>query len=287
MKNYDFIKGSKVCYILSLAVIILSLFSIVTKGLNLGVDFTGGMVVDIKETSSIDEITTKVLENYKDTIVQSYSGGTMLKISQKDIHNRESDVEHIKNIVKDAGGEVNKVDFVGPQVGEVLIKNGIYAFSLSLVGILLYVWFRFRLDFSLGAILSLIHDIIVVFGFISLFSLNFDLTTIAAILTVVGYSINDTVVVFDRIRENLNLHKTDDIRNIINLSINHTLKRTVYTSISTLLAILPLLFTSIDSLRNFGIIIFVGVIIGTYSSIFIASPIIMYKHNKEKKNEKN
>ena len=214
---------------------------------------------------------------YKDVIIQNYNDGILLKISQQGIEDRDLAIENIKNIVKNNNGEINRVDFVGPQVGEVLVKNGIYAFILSLVGILLYVWFRFRLDFSFGAVLSLIHDIVIILGFVSVLGLTFDLTTIAALLTVIGYSINDTVVVFDRIRENLKILKGENIKTVINVSINHTLKRTIYTSISTLLAVLPLIFTSIESLRNFGIIIFAGVVIGTYSSIFIASPIIVYK----------
>lgn len=277
MKNYDFIKDSKLFFILSLFFIFISIFSIIFKSFNFGIDFTGGLVIDIKDNDNIEIIEKNIVSSYKDTIVQNYDGGILLKISQHDIKDRELAIENIKNIIKSNNGEINKVDFVGPQVGEVLVKNGIYAFLLSLIGILLYVWIRFRLDFSFGAVLSLIHDIIIMLGFISILGLTFDLTTIAALLTVIGYSINDTVVIFDRIRENLKILKGENIKTIINVSINHTLKRTIYTSISTLLAVLPLVFTSIESLRNFGIIIFAGVVIGTYSSIFIASPIIVYK----------
>ena len=282
IKEYNFVNGGKFSFILSFFLIIISIFSISIKKFNFGIDFTGGLVFDISNASNFDS--SIIINNYKDTIIQNYDGGIILKISQKDIKDKDTDIENIKNIIKNSHKDVviNKVDFVGPQVGGTLVKNGINALLLSLVFILFYVWIRFRLDFGFGAILSLIHDIIIILGFISLFNLNFDLTTIAAILTVIGYSINDTVVIFDRIRENLAIHKDKDIKSIINMSINKTLKRTMYTSLSTLLAILPLLFSSVDSLRVFSIIIFVGIIIGTYSSIFIASPILIYNKKRSK-----
>ena len=282
IKEYNFVNGGKFSFILSFFLIIISIFSISIKKFNFGIDFTGGLVFDISNASNFDS--SIIINNYKDTIIQNYDGGIILKISQKDIKDKDTDIENIKSIIKNSHKDVviNKVDFVGPQVGGTLVKNGINALLLSLVFILFYVWIRFRLDFGFGAILSLIHDIIIILGFISLFNLNFDLTTIAAILTVIGYSINDTVVIFDRIRENLAIHKDKDIKSIINMSINKTLKRTMYTSLSTLLAILPLLFSSVDSLRVFSIIIFVGIIIGTYSSIFIASPILIYNKKRSK-----
>ena len=282
IKEYNFVNGGKFSFILSFFLIIISIFSISIKKFNFGIDFTGGLVFDISNASNFDS--SIIINNYKDTIIQNYDGGIILKISQKDIKDKDIDIENIKNIIKNSHKDVviNKVDFVGPQVGGTLVKNGINALLLSLVFILFYVWIRFRLDFGFGAILSLIHDIIIILGFISLFNLNFDLTTIAAILTVIGYSINDTVVIFDRIRENLAIHKDKDIKSIINMSINKTLKRTIYTSLSTLLAILPLLFSSVDSLQVFSIIIFVGIIIGTYSSIFIASPILIYNKKRSK-----
>ena len=282
IKEYNFVNGGKFSFILSFFLIIISIFSISIKKFNFGIDFTGGLVFDISNASNFDS--SIIINNYKDTIIQNYDGGIILKISQKDIKDKDTDIENIKNIIKNSHKDVviNKVDFVGPQVGGTLVKNGINALLLSLVFILFYVWIRFRLDFGFGAIVSLIHDIIIILGFISLFNLNFDLTTIAAILTVIGYSINDTVVIFDRIRENLAIHKDKDIKSIINMSINKTLKRTMYTSLSTLLAILPLLFSSVDSLQVFSIIIFVGIIIGTYSSIFIASPILIYNKKRSK-----
>lgn len=282
IKEYDFIKGGKLSIVLSFVLIIISVFSISVKKFNFGIDFTGGLVFDI---SNVENFNMSIISNnYRDTVVQKYDNGIILKISQKDIKNKDTDIENIKNIIKNSYKDViiNKVDFVGPQVGSTLVKNGINALLLSLVFILIYVWTRFRLDFGLGAVLSLIHDIIIVLGFISIFNLNFDLTTIAAVLTVIGYSINDTVVVFDRIRENLSFYKEKDMKSIINMSISKTLKRTIYTSLSTLLAILPLLFSSVDSLKVFSIIIFVGIIIGTYSSIFIASPILIYNNKRSK-----
>lgn len=282
VKEFNFVKGAKLSFILSFFLIVISVFFISVKRFNFGIDFTGGLVFDIGNIESFNSVL--ITNNYEDAIVQKYDGGIILKISQKDIKDKDSDIENIKAIIKNSYQNViiNKVDFVGPQVGETLVKNGIMALLLSLICILFYVWIRFRLDFGLGAILSLIHDIILILGFISIFNLNFDLTTIAAILTVIGYSINDTVVIFDRIRENLVIHKTENIESIVNISINKTLKRTMYTSLSTLLAILSLLFSSVDSLRTFSIIIFVGIIIGTYSSIFIASPVLIYNNKRSK-----
>lgn len=291
-KEYNFLKKTKKAFTISIILIVISISAIFIKGFNFGIDFTGGVIFDINITDSnlLSKIKNDLSINYKDNLFQSYNDGVIVKISKKDINNKNSDIQRIIDIIKTTKSDVvfNKIDFVEPQVGSILIKNGIISMLIAFIGILFYIWIRFELSFGISAIIGLLHDIIILFGFISICNLDFDLTTIAAILTVIGYSINDTVVIFDRIRENLKIYKGKNINNIINISINTNLKRTLYTSVSTLLAILPLTFSSIVSLKVFGIVIVFGILIGTYSSIFIASPILVYKNRLNRsKNEKN
>ena len=281
-KNYDFLKFGRMAIAISIALVILSIFSIAVKKFNFGLDFTGGVVFDLNITDKEIEnrIKEKISVSYKNNLFQSYNDGVIIKISKKEIKDRSKDIENITNQIKSIDNNIifNRVDFVGPQVGEILVRNGIISLILSLFGILLYIWFRFKLQFGIAAVIALLHDIIILFGFISLFQIDFDLTTIAAILTVIGYSINDTVVIFDRIRENIKNNPKVELGKIINLSINSNLKRTIYTSVSTLLAIAPLIFSTVTSLKNFSVIIFCGISVGTYSSIFISSSILVYKN---------
>ena len=207
----------------------------------------------------------------------------VVKISTKDIKDNSEDTDNIVNILTPIKKDVvsNRIDFVNPQASKVLIKSGIISLSLSLFGILLYILFRFKLNFAVSAITTLLHNIILVFGFISLFQMNFDLMTVAAILIVIGYSVNDTVIIFDKIRENLKIYDTKDIYHVVNTSINSSLKRILYTSISTVLAILPLIFSPVSGLKNFGILVVFGISIGTYSSIFIASSMLVLHNSKQ------
>lgn len=279
--SFDFVGKNKVTIGLSIVLVILSLASIFFKSFNFGLDFTGGMIVDVTGNLKIEEIKIKLNENnYRDIILQNYDKGLMIKISKKDILNRDKDIENIKNLILkiDKNSIFNRVDFIEPQVGGILVKNGIISLVISFVGILLYIWARFKIEYGVSAILTLLQNIIVLAGFISFFSLDFDLTTIAAILTILGYSVNDVVVIFDRIRENTQIYKDKKtFEEIVNLSINTNLTRTIYTSLSTLIAIVPLIFTTISSLKNFSIIIIFGILFGTYSSIFIASQLLLYK----------
>lgn len=282
IKDYNFTKLNKISMIFSLMLIVISIGSIFLQKFNFGIDFTGGVIFDLNVTNDIFKktIKDKISTNYENNIFQSYSNGIIIKIPKKDIENESKDIENITTIIKSISNDIifNKIDFVGPQVGEMLIKSGIISLLLSFVAILLYIWFRFKLDFGISAIVGLLHNVVILFGFISILQINFDLTTIAAILTVVGYSVNDTVVLFDRIRENLKIYKNENIGKIVNTSINNNLKRTLYTSISTLLAISPLLFSTVSGLKNFSSIVSVGIIIGTYSSIFIASSMLIYNY---------
>lgn len=283
LKEYNFIKLTKVTWLFSLVLFIISITSISVNKFNFGIDFTGGVIFDINITdkSKQEQIKDKLSLIYKNNIFQTYNDGVIIKISQQDITSKSKDIENITQTIKLIDSEIvfNKVDFVGAQVGDILVKNGIKSLLLSFIGIMLYIWLRFKLHFGISAITALIHDILILFGFISICKIKFDLTTIAAILTVVGYSVNDTVVLFDRIRENLKIYKKEkDIKEIVNISINNNLKRTLYTSISTLFAIFPLVFSTVDSLKGFSAVVMFGIIIGTYSSIFIASLLLTYKY---------
>ena len=286
--SYDFLKLSKVTGLLSLVLIAISFTSIAIRHFNFGIDFTGGTISDLSITDKTAEKNIKnelslKYSKYKNNIFQFYNGGMVVKISTKDIKDNSEDTDNIVNILTPIKKEVvsNRIDFVNPQASKVLIKSGIISLSLSLFGILLYILFRFKLNFAVSAITTLLHNIILVFGFISLFQMNFDLMTVAAILIVIGYSVNDTVIIFDKIRENLKIYDTKDIYHVVNTSINSSLKRILYTSISTVLAILPLIFSPVSGLKNFGILVVFGISIGTYSSIFIASSMLVLHNSKQ------
>lgn len=279
--NYNFIKIGKKATTLMLLVLFISIICIIFKGFKFGLDFTGGVVFDLNITNNKhieDKIRNNIISTHKDSVFQIHDGGLIIKIPNSDIEDKNKDVDEIMQVIKSIDDNItfNKIDFVGPQVGEVLIKNGIISIILSFVGILIYIWIRFKLEFSISAIIALVQGAIVLFGFISFFSIDFDLTTVAAILTVIGYSINDTIVIFDRIRENLKVYKGKNIENIVNISINNNLRRTLFTSVSTVLAILPLIFSTVDSLKNFSRVVILGVSIETYSSIFVASSLLIY-----------
>ena len=201
-KDYDFIKLNRIALLFSLILIVISFCSIFLKKFNFGIDFTGGVIFDLSMTDFIleNDVKNALSINYENNVIQKYTDGIIIKIPKKDIQNESKDIENITQIIKSINNEIifNKIDFVGPQVGEMLIKNGIISLLLSFVGILLYIWSRFKLHFGTSAVVALLHNVILLFGFISISQLNFDLTTIAAILTVVGYSVNDTVVLFDK-----------------------------------------------------------------------------------------
>ena len=284
--NFNFIKNSRITLFISALFIVLSIFSFFYKGLNFGIDFTGGLLFDINLTENIknNKLLIENLEksDFEDFILQNYDeNGLMLRITQKDVLRLEKenkDEKEIRKILKETFNkkiEYKKIEFVGPQVGDLLIKNGILALIISFVGILFYIWIRFKVEFGIAAIISLIHDIIILMGFISFFSIEFSLTSIAAVLTIIGYSINDTVVIFDRIREYFEKYKKDSFEKIIDLSLNSTLRRTILTGVSVFLVLIPLILIGGEVLFNFGIIIFLGTIIGTYSSIFVAAPFLI------------
>jgi len=281
MTNYNFSSKFKYANFLSAILFFLSVILIIFKGLNYGIDFKGGTLIELRsdntEASSIRDILKNM--NLGDVNVKKFGkeGDFLIKVEQRN-DNNELIPKIKKNLSEDLNSEVNfrRVENVGPKVSAELLQSGIIAISLSLAAMLFYIWIRFEWQFSIGSIIALFHDVIITVGIFSLLSLEINLSIIAAVLTIVGYSMNDTVVIYDRIRENLGKFHKLDISDIANLSINETLARTIITSVTTLLALLSIFILGGEILRGFSFAMILGVIIGTYSSIFVASPILKY-----------
>ena len=276
--------------LLSLLLIFLSIFILSYKGLNLGVDFKGGTLIEIRtenKTDVIAEIRTSLLQmNLGDVTVKKF-GKENDYLAKIEITNT-NDLNFVKSIndqlESDLGSAVNfrRVENVGPKVSGELLKSGLLAISLSLAAMLFYIWIRFEWQFSLGAIAALIHDVVITMGIFSLLSYEVNLSIVAAVLTIVGYSMNDTVVIFDRIRENLRKYSKISISDISNISTNATLSRTLITSLTTLLALLSIYIFGGAILKGFSLAMIIGVIVGTYSSIFVATPILNYTNVSQK-----
>ncbi len=285
--NFDFIRFKKVSYTIS---IILSLVSIIWIGIykfNFGIDFAGGIVIEVRLDQDPDLTKMReVLNNLKigEIVLQNF--GNQYDLSIRVGSNSEDtlmqNIELIKSTLKNQFPykfEYRKVDYVGPQVNTQLIKSGITALILSFLAIMVYTWVRFELYFGLGILVALLHDAILSLGFMSVMRLDFNLSSIAAILTIIGYSVNDSVVIYDRIRENLRKSHKKVMPQIINLSINETLSRTILTVVTTLLANLALVIFGGEAIYSFSVLVFFGIIVGTYSSIFISAPILTYFKN--------
>lgn len=285
--NFDFIGFKKVSYTIS---IILSLVSIIWIGIykfNFGIDFAGGIVIEVRLDQDPDLTKMReVLNNLKSGEIVLQNFGNQHDLSIRVGSNSEDtlmqNIELIKSTLKNQFPykfEYRKVDFVGPQVGTQLIKSGITALILSFLAIMVYTWVRFEWYFGLGILVALLHDAILSLGFMSVMRLDFNLSSIAAILTIIGYSVNDSVVIYDRIRENLRKSHKKVMPQIINLSINETLSRTILTVVTTLLANLALVIFGGEAIYSFSVLVFFGIIVGTYSSIFISAPILTYFKN--------
>jgi len=269
---------------ISLILIILSILVLLFKGLNLGVDFKGGTLIEIRTENSninIAEIRQSFLKmNLGDVNVKKFGKEKdfLVKIEEKNSTD-ENFIQTInQKLSSDLGEEINfrRVENVGPKVSNELLRSGLLAISLSLVAMLFYIWIRFEWQFSVGAIVALFHDVIITVGLFSILSYEINLSIVAAVLTIVGYSMNDTVVIFDRIRENLKKYSKISISDISNQSTNETLSRTLITSVTTLLALFSIYFFGGEILKGFSFAMIIGVIIGTYSSIFVAAPILKY-----------
>ncbi len=283
-KDINFTNFYKKLNIFSLILIVLSILILIFKGLNLGVDFKGGTLIEIRTESSrisISEIRQSFLKmNLGDVTVKKFGkqNDYLVKIEIKK-SNKADFIKLINNKISlDLGSDINfrRVENVGPKVSSELLKGGLLAISLSLAAMLFYIWIRFEWQFSVGAIFALIHDVIITIGIFSFLSYEINLSIVAAILTIVGYSMNDTVVIFDRIRENLRKYTSKNISDISNQSTNETLSRTLITSTTTLLALFSIYLFGGEILKGFSLAMIIGVIVGTYSSIFVATPILNY-----------
>ena len=281
MNNYNFSSKFKKANIFSIFLFLLSIIFILFKGLNYGIDFKGGTLIELRsnniEASSIRDILKNM--DLGDVNVKKFGkeGDFLIKVEQKGDNNKL--IPEIKQkLSENLNTEVNfrRVENVGPKVSAELLQSGIIAISLSLAAMLFYIWVRFEWQFSIGSIIALFHDVIITIGIFSLLSLEINLSIIAAVLTIVGYSMNDTVVIYDRIRENLGKFHKLSISEIANLSINETLARTIITSVTTLLALFSIFILGGEILRGFSFAMILGVLIGTYSSIFVASPILKF-----------
>ena len=289
-KEIKFSHFYKKMNILSLILIFLSLFIILFKGLNLGVDFKGGTLIEIRTDNSnikISEIRQSFLKmNLGDVTVKKFGKANdyLVKIEMTESNNENFIKSINEKLSSDLGSNINfrRVENVGPKVSKELLKAGLLAISLSLMAMLFYIWIRFEWQFSLGAIIALMHDVIITVGIFSFLSYEVNLSIVAAVLTIVGYSMNDTVVIFDRIRENLKKYSKIPISEISNTSTNQTLSRTLITSVTTLLALFSIYIFGGAILKGFSFAMIIGVIIGTYSSIFVATPILNYTNVNQK-----
>lgn len=278
-RTINFMGVRNIAFALTVVLTLLSLASLFTKGLNLGLDFTGGTQIELsyEQPADLGNIRAQLAgAGYADAVVQSFGATTDVVVRMQgndpDLGNK------VATALRQAGErlEVKKVEFVGPQVGEELRDQGGLGLLLALGGVMLYLAFRFQWKFGAGAIVSLIHDVIVTLGVLSFFQITFDLTVLAALLAIIGYSLNDTIVVFDRVRENFRVLRKATLIENINISTAQTLLRTLATSISTLMAIAALLLFAGDNLFAFSVALFIGVAAGTYSSVYIANVVLVW-----------
>ena len=274
----------KIFNLASSILIVISILLLLFKGLNYGVDFKGGTLIEIRTASnsiSISDLRKSFNKmNLGDVSVKQFGKQNDFIVKfEKKRDGKENVIDNInKDLSKSIGNifEFRRVESVGPKVSSELLKSGVIAIALSLSAMLIYIWIRFEWQFSLGAIIALFHDVIVTLGFFSLFSFEINLSIVAAVLTIVGYSMNDTVVIFDRVRENLRKYSDIKIFDLTNISINETLSRTIITSLTTLLALLSIYIFGGEILKGFSLAMILGVIFGTYSSIYIANPILVF-----------
>ena len=277
----DFLGRRNLAWIISAILIIVSIASLATRGLNLGIDFTGGTIVEVGYTESTELAPIRdalAQAQFEDVIVQHFgtSKDVLIRLPASDSMQAPEVSNQVLNALQSTGDpSMRRVEFVGPQVGDELRDDGGLAVLYALVAILIYVMLRFEFRFSVGSVAALIHDVLLVVGFFSITQAPFDLTVLAAVLAVIGYSLNDTIVVFDRIRENFRKMRKATPIEVINGSINQTLARTIMTSLTTLLVLLALLFVGGEVIHSFALALLVGVLIGTYSSIYIASSMLV------------
>tara|TARA_R110001592_G_scaffold312399_1_gene587698 strand:+ start:502 stop:1419 length:918 start_codon:yes stop_codon:yes gene_type:complete len=272
--KFDFMKWRKIAYALSGLLLFAAVFELGVNGLSLGIDFTGGTLVELgyEQDADLDAIRTALASSeYGDAVVQAFGSprDVLVRLPQSTGANDADLSNRVLEILP--GAEMRRVEFVGPQVGEELAEDGALAMLYALGGILIYIMIRFTWKFAAGAIAALVHDVLIVVGFFSMTGADFDLPVLAAILAVIGYSLNDTIVVFDRVRENFRRMRKREPLDVVNSSLNQTFSRTLITSLTTLLVLMALFFLGGELIHSFATALIVGVVIGTYSSIFVAS----------------
>ncbi|WP_246057992.1 protein translocase subunit SecF [Luteithermobacter gelatinilyticus] len=280
----SFIKFRKIAFVFSLALLVASFAMFFTKNLNYGIDFEGGILIEIQTEQDADlSVIRRTVSGLGmgDAAVQTFGAPTevLIRLEYQEGKSLEEVVAMVKSaLAQTVPGEISyrRTETVGPKVSGELIMDGILSVTLAMVAVLIYIWFRFEWQFGLGAVIALFHDVLITIGMFSFTQLEFNLSVIAAILTIVGYSLNDTVVVYDRIRENLRKFRKMDIPALLDLSINDTLSRTIMTSLTTLLALFALFFFGGENIKTFTAAMIWGIFIGTYSSIFIASPVLLW-----------
>jgi len=280
--KFDFMSKRPLAFVFSGLLVLGSIISLISNGLNFGIDFTGGtlVVIGYQDPIELESVRTTLADSqFNDAVVQYFGSAkdVLIRVASKEGFNSADISDEIISLLRDAGQTVTmrKADYVGPQVGEELREDGGLAMIYALFGILIYISLRFQMRFSFGAIAALVHDVIITMGFFAVTQMDFDLSVLAAILAVIGYSLNDTIVVFDRIRENFrHMRKVAPIE-VINTSLNQTLSRTIITSLTTLLVLAALFYFGGEIIRSFSTALIVGVLIGTYSSIYVASPVTL------------
>lgn len=280
----DFMRWHKLAFAFSVALVVLSIVFLVVKGLNFGIDFRGGILLEARAPVGTEIGTLRAdlgALGLGETSIQEFGEPQDFLIRvQRQEGDEAAQIAAIDLITQTLGEgyEYRRTEFVGPTVGAELVRAGLMAVLLATGSILLYIWVRFEWQFGLGAVIAIVHDVVSTIGLFSLIQHEFNLATVAAVLTIAGYSINDTVVVYDRVRENFRKYKKAELTELLNRSLNETLARTLMTSITTLLALLALYFLGGAIIRDFAFALIWGVLIGTYSSIFIATPLLMYLH---------
>ncbi len=282
-QNIDFLGKRKIALVFSSLLIVVSITSFVVNGMKLGIDFTGGTLVEVGYQQAADLTVLRAAldkDGFADATVQNFgtTKDVLIRIKPREgVSNAalSSKILQVVNANSSEPATIRRVEFVGPQVGDELTEDGGLALLYAMFGILLYIAWRFEYKFSLGSVVALVHDVIITLGFFSVLQMEFDLTVLAAVLAVIGYSLNDTIVVYDRIRENFRTLRKDEPQNIMNVSLNQTLSRTLMTSITTALVLLALALLGGEIIHNFAIALLIGVGIGTYSSIYVASPIVL------------
>ena len=279
----DFMGMRKTAWVVSGVLLVLALILIVSRGLNFGLDFTGGNIIEVgyPETADLNRIRDSLAgSGLPDASVQNFgtSRDVLIRIAPQEGTDRAKLSQQVLDVLSgtsDGELDMRRVEFVGPQVGEALREQGGLAILSALFAIVVYIWFRFEKKFSVGSVLALVHDVVITVGIFAMFQLDFDLTVLAAILAVIGYSLNDTIVVFDRIRENFRSMRRGSPAEVINTSVNQTLSRTVITSLTTLLVLLCLFIFGGKIISGFALALIIGVVVGTYSSIFVASTAVL------------